>query len=149
MQETGVEMEGRDTGLPASRLARLAVAAAEHKLVLAAQRFPDPWQQVAAGGVVEVRHPVSRLDPHLPRHLVIDVRVVGTIGDRTEAGRRTGKVIEQARSRVIWLLRQHKPRPRNTGRRKIEARRRAASRRVRSEDWKKCARAAKSAQQDR
>src|SRR6266849_4664676 len=149
MHEAGVEMEGRNAGLPASRFARLAVAAPEHEFVLAAERFTDPGQQVLSRRVIEVRHPIGRLDPHLSRHLVVGVGMVGTIGHRTEAGRRIGKVIEQTRDRVIGLFRRHEPGPGNTGGRKIEVRRRPGFRRLRREGREKRGRAAESAQHDR
>jgi hypothetical protein len=86
MHEARVEMEGGNAGLPASRLARLAVAASEHELILLAQHFPDPRHQIPSCGIVEVGHAVGRRDPHLPRLLVVDVGLGVIVVHRAEPG---------------------------------------------------------------
>src|SRR5262245_57662474 len=97
-------MESGNAGLPASRLAGLAVALLENKIILLAQRLANPWHQVLARRVVEVRDPIARRDLHLPRDLVVDVGMGWTIGHRPEPGRRTCEIVEQARDRVIGRL---------------------------------------------
>ena len=112
----GIEMEGRHAGLPASGLARLAVAAARAR-ARSAWRSASRTQGIRffARGIVEVRHPVGRrasASPAPPRCWRRDgrdrrsparVRVAGLV-----------KSLNGMRDRVVGRLRRQRTRAQAT-----------------------------------